>query len=103
MTRGPGLAELRDQDGLWDKMVFQKVLVSHVKAQTRRAACGFLHSEILLGSCCGSVTELGFGCSLLKNPTLRDKCWVKGKTALWRKLAIWGEHGLSPKEPTPHR
>ena len=33
------------------------------------------------------VTKLRFGCSSLKNP-LRDKCWVKGKIALLRKLAI---------------
>jgi len=33
------------------------------------------------------VTKLRFGCLSLKNP-LRDKCWVKGKIALLRKLAI---------------
>ena len=35
------------------------------------------------------VTKLRFGCSSLKNP-LRDNCWVKGKIALMRKLAILG-------------
>ena len=44
-----------------------------------------------------SVTELRFSCSSLKNPKLRDKCWVKGKIALLRKLAIRGEAGLTFK------
>ena len=36
------------------------------------------------------VTKLKFSSSLLKNPMLRDKCWVKGKLPLLRKLAILG-------------
>ena len=36
------------------------------------------------------VTELTFGYLSLKNPILRDKCSVKGKIALVRKLAILG-------------
>ena len=36
------------------------------------------------------VAELGFSCSLLKNPTLKDKCWVKRKIALLGKLVILG-------------
>ena len=36
------------------------------------------------------VTELTFGYLSLKNPILRDKCSVKGKITLVRKLAILG-------------
>ena len=35
------------------------------------------------------VTQLRFSCSLLKNSILRDKCWVKEKIVLLRKLAIF--------------
>ena len=39
-----------------------------------------------------------------KNPILRHKCWVKGKIALLRKLAILGRkwtHVLKNQLPTP--
>ena len=54
-------------------------------------------------SCYGeNVTELRFGCSLLKNPVLRDKWWVKGKIALLRKLAILGKRWTHvPKNQLP--
>ena len=48
------------------------------------------------------VTELRFGCSLLKNPIRRDKCWVKGKIALLRKPAILGRKWTHvPKNQLP--
>lgn len=35
--------------------------------------------------------------------TLRDKCWIKEKIALLRKLALLGRKGtLALKEPTPN-
>ena len=40
------------------------------------------------------ITKLRFSCSSLKNPILRDTCWVKGKIALLRKSAILVEDGL---------
>ena len=40
------------------------------------------------------VTELRFRGSLLKSLIIRDKCWVKRKIALLRKLAVLGEGGL---------
>ena len=49
-----------------------------------------------------SVTELRFGCLSLKNPILRDKCWVKGKIALLRKPAILGRRWTHvPKNQVP--
>ena len=43
-----------------------------------------------------------FSCSLLKNPTLRDKCSVKLKTALLRKPAILGRQRTNvPKNQLP--
>ena len=48
------------------------------------------------------VTELRFSCSSLKNPILRDKCWVKGKIALLRKLTILGRRWAHvPKDQLP--
>ena len=38
----------------------------------------------------GNVTYIRFSCLLPKNPLPRDKCWVKEKTALLRKLTILG-------------
>ena len=40
------------------------------------------------------VTEFRFRGSLLKSLMIRDKCWVKRKIALLRKLAVLGEGGL---------
>ena len=38
----------------------------------------------------------------LKNPILRDKCWVKGNIALLRKLAILGRRWIHvPKKQLP--
>ena len=49
-----------------------------------------------------TVTELGFDCSSLKNPILRDKCWVEGKIALLRKPAILGRRWTHvPKNQLP--
>ena len=49
------------------------------------------------------VAELGFSCSWLKNPTLKDKCWVKGRIALLGKIVILGEKlDAHPQEPTSH-
>ena len=48
--------------------------------------------------------ELRFSCLSLKNPILREKCWVKGKVALLKKLVIlrrkW-THVQSQLPPSP--
>ena len=50
----------------------------------------------------GSVTQLSFSCSWLRNPILRQKCWVKGKIALLRKPAILGRRWTQvPKNHLP--
>lgn len=46
------------------------------------------------------VTELRFSCSSLKHPKLRDKCWVKGKVTLLRKLAM-GRSWTHVQRPIP--
>ena len=38
----------------------------------------------------GNVIYIRFSCLLPENPILRDKCWVKGKAALLRKLTVLG-------------
>ena len=51
---------------------------------------------------CSFVTELSLSCSSLKNPILRDKCWLKGKMALLRELAILGRRWTHiPKNQLP--
>lgn len=45
------------------------------------------------------VMELMFSCLSLRNPMLGVKCWVKGKMAVMRKLAILGKK--CPKESSP--
>ena len=40
--------------------------------------------------CLFLLLNLGFSCSLLKNPILREKCGVKLKTVLLRKSAVLG-------------
>lgn len=45
-----------------------------------------------------SVTKLRFGCLSLRNPTQRDKWWVKGKTALLRKPEILGRKDSCPQK-----
>ena len=48
--------------------------------------------------CCNnSVPELRFGCSLLESQYSRDHVGWKGKAALFRRLATWGEGGLVSK------
>ena len=48
-----------------------------------------------------TVTELRFTCSLLKNPIPRDKCQVKGKTALSRRMAILGRRQTHEPKNNP--
>ena len=48
-----------------------------------------------------TVTELRFTCSSLKNPIPRDKCQVKGKTALSRRMAILGRRQTHEPKNNP--
>ena len=45
-----------------------------------------------------SVTKLRFGCLSLRNPTHRDKWWVKGKISLLRKPEILGRKDSGPQK-----
>lgn len=45
-----------------------------------------------------TVTKLRFGCLSLRNPTQRDKWWVKGKIALLRKPEILQRKDLCPQK-----
>jgi len=45
--------------------------------------------------CLFLLLNLGFSCSLLKNPILREKCGVKLKTALLRKSAVLGRQRIN--------
>ena len=47
------------------------------------------------------VTELRFTCSSLKNLIPRDKCQVKGKTALLRRMAILGRRWTHEPKNNP--
>ena len=48
------------------------------------------------------VAELGFSCSSLKNPTLKDKCWEK-KDSFTGEASYPGEKlEARPQEPTSH-
>ena len=49
-----------------------------------------------------NVIELRLGYLLLESQFLRTKCWVKGKTALLRKLVLfWEEDGLMAQKLAP--
>lgn len=47
-----------------------------------------------------NVTEFRFGCSLLENPILRDKCWVR--CFIVEAGSLGEEADSCPKEPTSH-
>lgn len=42
-----------------------------------------------------------FSCSCPKSQNSRDKCWAKGKFALFRKLATWEDGGLAAQGHLP--